>query len=83
MKRCKLIGIIAMSAAMILSNSVLANPSRNSTLNEIPCKVVELASKSWVCAKCGFHIVTKSGNKPSSGECSKNDNGPHVWEEGD
>lgn len=83
MKKYKLIAIIAVSAAMVFANTVFANSFASGTLGEMQCKVVELASKSWVCAKCGFHIVTNSGNEPSPGKCFKNYNGPHVWEEGE
>lgn len=81
MKKYKLIGVIAISAAMIFSTSVLASPAGNSTLSEMQGKLVQLAEKSWVCSKCGFHIVTKSGNQPSGGSCTKG--GSHDWEEGE
>ncbi len=81
MKKYQLVSVITISAAMIFSYSALANPSGNNTLSETKCKLVQLAEKSWVCSKCGFHIVTKSGNAPSSGTCSKG--GSHEWEEGE
>ena len=83
MRKFKLIGVMVISGALLLTNLVFANPSSNSTLSEIHSKVVKLASGSWVCSKCGFHIVTKSGNKPAPGSCFKSNNGPHDWVEGD
>jgi len=83
MGKFKLIGVMVISGALLLTNLVLANPSGNNTLSETHSKVVELATGSWVCSKCGFHIVTKSGNKPAPGSCFKSHNGPHNWVEGD
>jgi len=83
MKKLKLIGVMVIGGALLLTNLVFANPSNNSTFSGIHSKVVELATGSWVCTKCGFHIVTKSGNKPAPGSCFKSHNGPHDWVAGD
>ena len=83
MRKFKLIGVMVISGVLLSTNLVFANPSSNSTLSEIHSTVAELAAGSWVCSKCGFHIVTKSGNKPGPGNCFKSHNGPHNWVEGD
>lgn len=83
MKKHKTIGVAALAILFILSNLVLANPAGNGQCRSLDAKVMALAAGSWVCSKCGFHITTKSGNKPGPGNCSKNNNAAHDWEQGD
>ncbi len=84
MKRRNLIGTIAVSGLLVLSSVAIANPTGHPVLHALQHQVAEAAAAgSWVCAKCGFHIVTKSGNPPAGGSCFKNNNGSHTWERGD
>ncbi len=82
MKKIKLVCILASIGVMVLTGVIVTNPADNSALGEIRLKVLGVAEAagSWVCSKCGFHIVTKSGNKPSPGSCSKG--GAHNWQAG-
>ena len=82
MKKIKLVCILAIIGVVVLAGVIATNPADNSALGEARLKVLGVAEAagSWVCSKCGFHIVTKSGNKPSSGSCSKG--GAHNWQAG-
>ena len=82
MKKIKLVCILAVISVMALTVVIVHNPVDNSLLGEARLKVIGVAEAagSWVCSKCGFHIVTKSGNKPSPGSCSKS--GSHKWQAG-
>ena len=82
MKKIKLVCILAVINVMALTVVIVHNPVDNSLLGEARLKVIGVAEAagSWVCSKCGFHIVTKSGNKPSPGSCSKG--GSHKWQAG-
>ena len=82
MKKLKLVCILTTIGIMVLAGVIVHNPADNSMLGEARLKVLGVAEAagSWVCSKCGFHIVTKSGNKPSPGSCSRG--GSHNWQAG-
>ena len=82
MKKFKSVCILAMIGVIALAGVIAHNPTDNSLLGEARLKVLGVAEAagSWVCSKCGFHIVTQSGNKPSPGSCSKG--GSHNWQAG-
>lgn len=83
MKKRHMLRAIAISGILVFSMAALATPAGHDIWHAFGHKVAEAAEGSWICSKCGFHIVTKSGNRPGGGSCFKNNNGSHNWVRGD
>lgn len=82
MTKLKVVSILTIIGILALAGVIVHNPADHSMLGEARLKVFSVAEAagSWVCSKCGFHIVTKSGAKPSPGNCSRG--GSHNWQVG-